>query len=389
MRELDICHLGLKHGLIMCVVYVILVCVFACRHECSIKHFQISQVSQQSGSVYVLDRQFQTLDDLVSFYSQRDVPNVEAIAGVRLTHPVAHSSDEVASLHEGTPRQRQSRRVSDGDSPNTHQQSRMIERSSAAVHAALHHSVSESQSDGMLLPKDGSNWGRRILRKWKPSNRKSRVDSDNGMRQSVANSHTACEVNSNTLIPSRGSMADSAKKYGKQPAIPDDSTAAAALPSTSGTLLADAAEALAAAAANYNAAAAVTDADPSLYYSEPRDVNRELSRDFMAVLQKNDNEGPADDTKCVCGLDLADSVLPRGWSMHKSTEPGTEGRLFFTSPTGDTSWELPTIVSVDLDAEQQDRIRRLMIEGQNAAGQDDSELSVSRQFLFGDKRISV
>lgn len=363
---------------------ILVVFMFTSRHEFSIKHFQISQVSQPSRSVYILDRQqFQTLEDLVSFYSQRDVPNVEAIAGVRLTHPVACSSDDTVGLHEGAWGQHQLCRVSAGDSPNTHQQRHTTERFSAgaASHVAFQHSMSESRSDDLLLHKDGTSWCRRMIRTLMPSNKKSRVDAENGMVQPIVSLDTASEVSSNMLT--HGSVADSAKKYDRQPAIPDDIAA------TTTASFADAADALAAAAANYNTAAAVADPESGLYYSELRDVDRELSMDFIAHLLKNDNEGHVDNTKCVCGLDLADSALPRGWSMHKSTERGTEGRLFFTSPTGETSWELPTIVSVDLDAQQQDRIRQLMIEGQNAAAQDDPELSVSRQFLQGDKRISV
>ena len=90
-------------------------CVFICRHECSIKHFQISQVAHQSRSVYILDRQFHTLQELVQFYSRRDVPNIEAIRGVQLTFPVPYSADETVNVHDDELTKRRLRRVSDGD----------------------------------------------------------------------------------------------------------------------------------------------------------------------------------------------------------------------------------------------------------------------------------
>ena len=354
----------------MCVVHVISVGMFVCRHECSIKHFQISQVAQPLGKVYILDQQFQTLEDLVNFYSQRDVPNVEAIAGVRLTCPIVYSADDTASLHDGTLRRRLPRRVSAGDAAHS-QNNRELSRAGGSSGAVLtyHHSVSDSQSDRLLLSKD-RNWCSKILRTLMPSNRKNGADAQNGMVQSLS-SHTSGEVNSNL---SCSSLAESPKKFGKQPAIPDGNTDPP-FPSMH---------------ENLSATLIASGADAGLYYSEPRDVDRELSTDFIAHLLQHDTEDHTDDGKCVCGLDLADSELPRGWSMHKSTERGTEGRLFFTSPTGETSWELPTIVSVDLDAQQQDRIGQLMIEGQTAVhGNSSQPLSLSHRFSDSDKRISV
>ena len=34
---------------------------------------------------------------------------------------------------------------------------------------------------------------------------------------------------------------------------------------------------------------------------------------------------------CHCGIRVSDSELPQGWSVHRSQEPETRGRLFFVS----------------------------------------------------------
>lgn len=348
--------------------------MFIHRHECSIKHFQISQVVQQCGSVYILDRHFNTLEELVSFYSRRDVPNIEAIRGVRLTFAVVYSAGETENMPDDVLAQRRFRRVSAGDVALSHS-SRALSCTDSSS-SVFRQSMSESHSDDGLLSND-MNWCTKIIRTLKHANRKKRAEAQSQAVQSV----TSCVVDTDTRQP-HGSLSENPKKYEKQPAIPDDSDGPAV------ASLSDGAGALAAAAANYNAAA--TDTDGGLYYSEPRDVDRNLSTDFIARLLQHDQDY-AGDNKCVCGLDMADSELPRGWSMHKSTERGTEGRLFFTSPTGETSWELPTIVSVDLDTRQQDRIRELMIEGENAARAAASrqQVSLNHPFLDADKRISV
>jgi len=324
--------------------------------------------------VYVLDQQFHSLQDLVNFYSEHDVPNVEAITGVRLTCPVGdYSADEIDHLQNDLLRHRRSRVVS-----ADHAQTRLN------VHELSHtdcpddvsrmhrHSVSESQHDKVLLSKT-KNWSRKILETLKHSNKTSKSDTQNTTIQLVT-SHESHEVACDHQLV--GDFSENLKKFEKQPAIPSEGTHPA-LANVHEDLI-EAHDVVDTATTN------------SLYYSEPRDVDRNLSVDLMAHLWQQDSQGHSTDGKCICGLDLAESELPRGWSMHISTECGTEGRVFFTSPTGETSWELPTIVSVDLSTEQQDRIRQLMTEGQHAVHDvSNQQVSVSRQFSNSDKRISV
>lgn len=330
-----------------CVLCLLCWFVFHCSHDCGVKHFQISQEPRRSGSVYVLDRQFQSLQDLVTFYGEHDVPNVEAISGVRLTCPVDYSH-----------------LVGDAQ---THELGHMVCHSDMS--GVPQQSEFESENDSMLLSKCKT-WHRKILETLKQSHVTSKTDAQNTIQcVTLSGSHeVVC-----THKSAGGSLSENPKKFEKQPAIPDESSCRAVCSVHESSSEADGSASTA-----------------SLYYSEPRDVDRNLSVDFMAHLLQQDSQEHSTDGKCICGLDLADSELPRGWSMHISTEYGTEGRVFFTSPTGETSWELPTIVSVDLSTEQQDRIRQLMIDGHCATRDVSSQqTSVSRQFSNSDKRISV
>ena len=345
--------------------------VFNCRHDYGVKHFQISQVDQDGETMYVLDQQFRSLQDLVKFYSEHDVPNMEGIAGVRLTVPVVCSSDETISLQHILTLRR-CRSMSDGEAAN-HQDAVDCRRCECRPGAVrwLQHSVSESQSDDALSSKRSS-WSRLFSRSPK---KKSRNEST---RVQLVTSQLPGEFGSSTR-QSSSSLTEKPKKYKEQPAIPDDS-AGPAIPSM--RKISSQPSALftddAGSAANSDIAAAAASED--MYYSTPRDTDREQSDDLIKQLSLQDQQD-VKCGKCVCGLYLVDSELPRGWSMHISTEHGTEGRLFFTSPTGETSWELPTIVSVDLDPDQQDRIRQLMIAARH--------FPVNRHFADGEKRISV
>jgi len=58
---------------------------YCCRHSTGIKHFNVERTTT---TFYLKDIQFTTLDQLVRYYSQADVPNKELIRGVRLRSPI-------------------------------------------------------------------------------------------------------------------------------------------------------------------------------------------------------------------------------------------------------------------------------------------------------------
>ena len=59
-----------------------------CRHSTGIKHFNVERTTT---TFYLKDIQFTTLDQLVRYYGNADVPNKELIRGVRLRTPINRS----------------------------------------------------------------------------------------------------------------------------------------------------------------------------------------------------------------------------------------------------------------------------------------------------------
>ena len=99
--------------------------------------------------------------------------------------------------------------------------------------------------------------------------------------------------------------------------------------------------------------------DNSHYYSvvNPEDVDR--SGDLIEHIAQFERPG---DDRCECGLTFEESELPGGWTMHLSQDQNTFGLLFFMGPQQETEWKLPFDVSLQLTADQQDNIRRLIAE---------------------------
>jgi len=65
------------------------------------------------------------------------------------------------------------------------------------------------------------------------------------------------------------------------------------------------------------------------------------------------------DERCDCGLLMREASLPLGWSIHVSQDPDTKDQPFFLSPNNETNWDLPLLVALSLSPEQQDLIRNL------------------------------
>ena len=95
--------------------------------------------------------------------------------------------------------------------------------------------------------------------------------------------------------------------------------------------------------------------DKSVY---SRVEQREDRSEMLAAALRNSDTS----TKCECGLELEDSELPRGWSIHISHEENTKGRIFFEAARGQTSWNLPLDISLELSLKQQEFIRKLLLD---------------------------
>lgn len=74
-------------------------------------------------------------------------------------------------------------------------------------------------------------------------------------------------------------------------------------------------------------------AEGNLYYSTPRNVDESIKEELKKVIRESE--------RCDCGIprDLAD--LPLGWTVHRSKDAATYGRIFYQNEAGVTSWKLP------------------------------------------------
>ncbi|XP_060069201.1 uncharacterized protein LOC132549296 [Ylistrum balloti] len=88
-----------------------------------------------------------------------------------------------------------------------------------------------------------------------------------------------------------------------------------------------------------------------LYYSTPRDVDVDISDRLKEVLKQND--------RCDCGIPREMADMPLGWTVHKSKDPGTYGRLFFQNVQGVTTWKIPAEVQANMTVQQNYNIRTL------------------------------
>ncbi|KAK3592313.1 hypothetical protein CHS0354_030649 [Potamilus streckersoni] len=75
-------------------------------------------------------------------------------------------------------------------------------------------------------------------------------------------------------------------------------------------------------------------------YSRARDTNVDLSGQLIEQLR--------DHERCECGISRELGDLPCGWTVHRSKDVPTFGKLFFQSGDGQTSWVLPENVRMQL-----------------------------------------
>ncbi|XP_021341958.1 uncharacterized protein LOC110442600 [Mizuhopecten yessoensis] len=88
-----------------------------------------------------------------------------------------------------------------------------------------------------------------------------------------------------------------------------------------------------------------------LYYSTPRNVEEDISERLKEVLKQND--------RCDCGIPREMADMPLGWTVHKSKDPGTYGRLFYQNVQGVTTWKIPAEVQENMTVQQNYNIRTL------------------------------
>nr|XP_022297904.1 uncharacterized protein LOC111107159 [Crassostrea virginica]XP_022297905.1 uncharacterized protein LOC111107159 [Crassostrea virginica] len=91
--------------------------------------------------------------------------------------------------------------------------------------------------------------------------------------------------------------------------------------------------------------------DSNTYYSSPRNVDEDITDRLKDVLRQNE--------VCDCGIPRDKAELPLGWTLHRSKDPGSYGKLFFQNNKGLTTWKLPAEVESRLNIVQQQNIEQL------------------------------
>jgi hypothetical protein len=98
-----------------------------------------------------------------------------------------------------------------------------------------------------------------------------------------------------------------------------------------------------------------TTRDGNPYYSSPRNVDEDITDRLKEVLRQSEI--------CDCGIPRDKADLPMGWTVHRSKDPSTYGRIFFQNNKGVTSWKLPQEVQSRLNIVQQENLSQLRSEG--------------------------
>lgn len=301
-------------------------------HGRGVKHFSIAK---EKGEYFLKDRLFRTIKDLVVYYKTNDVPNVEGITNVRLETPIARSdaqylqqNGEVDSLSQSVlPFQREQKNSSSRAATlDLAKRSLVIDKRSPGLLASQRAGKCSSMEDDLEK-------GRKVR-----SNSLGKTMNEKGEYHSVL---VNVKQSSDGLHPNDPSVMLSSDAQWQPPS--------AYMPPSP----------------NLNARRQqmnlppppprTTDASP--YYSTVRNTYEEMAPNLIKVLRDVEyDEGE----RCVCGLLIDEAELVMGWTMHLSTEPESEGKLFFMGPDGETAWNLPLQVSINLSMEQQEKIQSLL-----------------------------
>lgn len=97
--------------------------------------------------------------------------------------------------------------------------------------------------------------------------------------------------------------------------------------------------------------AAVGCSDYGTYYSRARDVSEDISGKLKEVLNQSE--------VCECGISRNLAELPLGWTVHRSKDAATFGKLFYQSAEGQTSWFLPQNVKMQMTQKHMNNLRKL------------------------------
>lgn len=284
--------------------------IMFCRHGRGVKHFN---VAKQNGNYFLKDRLFHSINDLILHYRTHDVPNVEGITNVRLVTPIVSQSFETAS----------------------------VKSSGLCKMSGSHYPLQEQSNSRSRLSSHSTEKNINILSMSKPCQmHDSKTTSFNSFNQlSGCHSVLGNFQPSDELASGFASASSNSSDYlfGRLPPKKSSVRCHQRLPRRLPRSL-------------------PTEMAPNLYYSTVRDTYKELAPNLIKMLCEVEN---SEDERCICGLLYEEAELIMGWTMHLSTEPESEGKLFFMGPDGETAWQLPPEILLNLSLDHQHRIQEL------------------------------
>lgn len=319
------------------------------RHDQGIKHFNLARTATE---FYVQDVKFSTIEALVEYYSKNDVPNQEGIKHVRLRRPILNQSSIMRQQSNGLGSTMSLCSDSMSTPPLNRNCSTLPKPSSFSREGSIS-SMSSMNSDlskrnTASIPLPIHKGSGAACPQASPKHRKiSFIDKlihhKSKKRTSSDDNPTVPDQESSTRTRTQS---ESSIRIDERPPLP--------LPEIP--------------VERRNGAGLNLTEMPQ--YDQVRDVSQDRTSDLIQTLQRAEQYSTSADTQCECGLGFEESELPRGWSMHISREKITYGRLFFMGPNKETAWNLPLNVSLELSADQQDRIRDLLSNVHTPQAQD-------------------
>lgn len=93
--------------------------------------------------------------------------------------------------------------------------------------------------------------------------------------------------------------------------------------------------------------------DGNPYYSSPRNVDESIKEELKKVIRESE--------RCDCGIPRELADLPLGWTVHRSKDVQTYGRIFYQNDSGVTCWKLPEDVNRRLTAQHRTNLQKVKI----------------------------
>lgn len=272
-------------------------------HEgCKIKHFSINE---DNNFYFLQEKYFSTVSDLIRNYAHEDVPNLENVSHVRLLYPV----------------------VAGAPDPRSGQKSPVRYATSPKKANILKRAVSERVRT-ITEPPETTGTGRRYI----PS-RKLSEGNLNPVVSPVLNRVGIAEDVRQSAMQNFGQGFESQAPYNLGTIV----TPQAASPLTSALK-----QTVPSPSYETRSITFENDLESEIYTSEGLNYSRVKSEvDKFPKLLQSLRVAEAHE-KCECGIYIRDSDFPEGWTIHRSKEPETMGKLFFMNEELNiTSWFLP------------------------------------------------